>query len=67
MLQLRVAAMRPEMHALRRRVEDLLDDARPSYWAIITVCSAVLADCVADAPPEIRADLIDIIHDALER
>jgi hypothetical protein len=65
MLQLRAAAVRPEIHALRVSVEDLLDEANPSHGAIFATFSAVLADCIANAPPDIRASLIDIIHDVL--
>jgi hypothetical protein len=67
MLTLHAAVMRPEVHALRRRVDDLLDDAHPSHWAIFTTFSAVLADCVANAPPDIREDLIGVVNDVLER
>jgi hypothetical protein len=66
MLTLRVAATRPEIHALRRRVEALLDDARPSHWAILAVCTGVLADVIADAPLDIREDLIGVINGVLE-
>jgi hypothetical protein len=66
MLQLHVAAMRPGVHALRCRVENLLDAAHASNWATIAVCSAILADCIAAAPPELRSDLIGIVTDVLE-
>jgi hypothetical protein len=67
MLQLHAAAMRPEVHSLRRHVDDLLDAQRPSHWAIFAAFSGVLADCVADAPPDTRASLIGIVTDVLER
>jgi hypothetical protein len=65
MLTLHVAALRSEVHTLRRHVEALLDDVRPPNWAVITVCCAVLADCIASAPPDLREDLLGIVNDVL--
>jgi hypothetical protein len=66
MWRLHAAAMRPEIYALRCRVEDLLDDTHASNWAIIAVCSDVLADVIADAPPDVRKQLIGVVADVLE-
>jgi hypothetical protein len=54
------------VHALRRRVEHLLDDTHASNWAIIAVCTDVLTCVIADAPLHIREDLIGIVTDVLE-
>jgi hypothetical protein len=66
MLQLHAAAMRPEVHALRRRVEDLLDDACPR----IGRSSPCAPPCWPTASPsrrrDVRHDLISLITDVLE-
>jgi hypothetical protein len=65
MLQLHVAALRPEMRALRRRVDDLLADANPACLTTLIVLSAALADCIADAPLTVRQVFIGMINDVL--
>jgi hypothetical protein len=60
-------AATPEARALRSRLEDVLDNYRPSptHGAALIAFAGLLGDVLASAPPEVRGTMTDCVVQVL--